>query len=157
LQGATGDWKVLGVFNWRDRPASRRIDLGALNLDPTCSYHVADFWRRCYRRVTDGTLWLPDIPAHGGHLLAIRKLAPGPQFVGSSLHFSQGAEVRGWQVEDQAVTLRIDLGRVASGHLWLALPGEPDLPGARSEAVGPGIWQIGVDVQGATELRIPWR
>jgi len=45
--------------------------------------------------------------------------------VGSDLHFSQGMELTGWQVDDRRVSGQISLGRRMQGEFELALPAAP--------------------------------
>jgi alpha-galactosidase len=123
LSGPTGEWRVVGVFNWEERPRDREMDWTALGLEPGVDYWLADFWERTQTQlVRDTALRLPAIPAHGAHLLAFRRVIPGPQFVASTFHFSQGAEVTQWRVAQNSLNFTLELGRVDVGEVRLQLP-----------------------------------
>ncbi len=126
LSGPTGKWRVVGVFSWEDTPRDRELDWEALGLEPDADYWLADFWERKQIRLTGHTLLkLPAIPAHGAHLLAFRRVAPGPQFIASTFHFSQGAEVTEWRASENSLHFTIELGRLDEGEVRLHLPAAP--------------------------------
>lgn len=118
-----GAWKVVGVFNWGDRPARRRLDLARLGLDHMRRYHAHDLWSGATFGPVAGTLDLGELPAHSCRLLAIRPVADIPSLVGTDLHFTQG----GVEVEDARFagdTLTVDLalpGR-REGVVYLQVP-----------------------------------
>ena len=66
------------------------------------------------------------IPAHGVALLALRAIEPAqPQYLGSSLHISQGLEVNGWQPGDGETWLELTRPGHSEGSLDLNLPRTP--------------------------------
>lgn len=126
LSGPTGDWRVVGVFNWEDVPRDRELDRETLGLEPDVDYWVADFWERKQIRLTrNAPLTLSAIPVHGAHLLAFRRAVPGPHFIASTFHFSQGAEVTDWRTSENSLHFTIELGRVDEGEVRLHLPAAP--------------------------------
>jgi len=149
LSGAAGEWKVIGLFNWGDRPGEKTLDLGAES-------HVLEFWSQDYRR--GGRLTFK-LPAHSGRLLAVRPVSDGPQFVGSSLHFSQGYEVSEWVREGRRVKMGLQLGRMAEGEMALALPAAPrSVNGSPAivHRIADAVYRISVKVDRQADFTIEW-
>ena len=101
LEGATGKWSLVGVFNWKEREQDLLFRLSDYYLDPSTSYLLRSFWDGKLYQIPTGTekaeLVLESVPAHGVVLLAIRNKLPGlPVYLGSDLHISQGLEVTAW-------------------------------------------------------------
>jgi len=163
MKRAWGEWLVLGVFNWDDRPGARTLDLRRLGLDGNQPHHVFDFWDGRYLRVTDSYVALDSIPAHGGHLLRICPVVNRPHVVATTLHVTMGGEVAEWHVETGGLSAQVDLGRKASGAVWLGLPTGRVLrsatcDGQRVEALMKlgGVWAVPVTVRGVATLAVTW-
>ncbi len=146
-----GHWLLVGLFNWGEGQVERELPVDLPGLDPRRSYHIMDFWGRRYLKLDAGTAYpVFSLPAHGCVLLGLRVVRTQPQFVGSTFHIAQGGELVGWKVEPGRVTLTLELGRVAGGEVWLALPARPqsawldglELPAAAIHAVAPGVWSV---------------
>ena len=159
MRGASGNWWVIGVFNWSDHPAGRSLDLESLT-GRRGGWTAFSFWDE---RILEcaGALRLADIPAHGSVLLALRPKSETPQLIGSTLHYSQGAEAARWTASRNGVRAVLRLGRAADGALWLALPVRPGaarLNGATVPIVeaGAGIWKIPVKFSGDGILEVRW-
>ena len=124
MRKSQGKWWVIGLFNWSDRPTRDEIRLREW-------IHISDeaialsFWDGRLMKIHAGILEPPEIPAHGSILLAVRPLEDKAQYIGSDLHFSQGAEVAQWKTTRNGLQARLRLKREAEGNLWLALPGSP--------------------------------
>jgi alpha-galactosidase len=158
-----GEWLVVGVFNWDDKPGSRTLDLRPLGLDATQPHHVFDFWNGRYMRVTDGCVTLDSIPAHGVHLLRICPVVNLPHLVATTLHVTMGGEVTGWQVETGGLSAHVELGRKASGEVWLGLPAGRVLRSATCDGLHVealmkpgGVWAVPVTVHGAATIEVTW-
>jgi alpha-galactosidase len=149
LSGAAGAWRVIGLFNWGDRP-------GQKTLDWPLESHVVEFWNQDYER---GSRLTFKLPPHSGRVLAVRPVREGPQFLGSSLHFSQGYEVSGWVAGERRLKLGLQLGRVAEGEVTLALPADPRAlngqpPSARRLA--NGVYRLPIRIDGGAEFTVDW-
>ncbi|MEK7310977.1 MAG: glycoside hydrolase family 36 protein [Chloroflexota bacterium] len=145
LNNATGEWKVIGLFNWGDRPADRALPIDA-------DSHIFNFWTQTYYRASS-PLPLSNLPPHSGRLFAVRPVSAGPQFVGSSLHFSQGGEIVEWQGTEHSLSFVINLNRIAEGFVTLALPNDPKTPATR---LADGICRFPVSVNKRTEVTVEW-
>jgi alpha-galactosidase len=163
LHGAAGDWLVAGVFNWDDVPASRSLAVSELGLDPCAAYTASEFWSDAQWHLSPGeALELRDIPAHGARLLALRRFCPGcPHLVSSSLHFSQGAEISRWRVDDSSLCFEIDLGRQAEGLVRLHLPAAPRSACVDGRAIEAsqsdcGVYALPVRVCGKSHVHVNW-
>jgi alpha-galactosidase len=127
VQGAAGQWHLVGLFNWQDCPASKRLSLLDLGITHGQAVYVFDFWSQHLWQTTQAELVFPEIPAHGCRLLRICALEEGiPVLMGDTLHITAGMEIVGWQVGTGRLELcTMDMGRDAHGALWLRLPGRP--------------------------------
>jgi hypothetical protein len=104
-------------------------------------------------------LRLDHVPAHGAVLLAIRRVATSPTLVGSTFHFSQGAEIRRWELDGHSLRFNIELGRSAEGEvrLWLPAPPREASIETRPAAIvdlGAGIYSLQLAVNNAAEVRV---
>ncbi len=125
LNNATGEWQVVGVFNWTDQPSTRTLNLAQLGLTAGV-YIISNFWDRRISVVDAGRpLVLPDMPPHSVHLLAIRHAVSEPMFIASTFHFSQGGEIAEWEAGPHTLRFVIDLGRTDTGEIRLRLPAAP--------------------------------
>jgi alpha-galactosidase len=137
LSGAAGEWHLIALFNWSDRIQDIPLHLEDFYLDPQEDYWAREFWGgEIYalpaRTSGEASCVFPDIPPHGNLLLALRpQRKHAPQFLGSSLHISQGLEVAGWHWEGGAsspkgqLTMQLERPGQAGGQVALYLPVSP--------------------------------
>jgi alpha-galactosidase len=139
LAGPAGPWQLLARFNWADQPADLTIRPADFGLDPAQGYLTREFWSGAVQPLDAQGLVFRHVPAHGCVLLAVRPAQPGqPQYLGSSLHLSQGQELVAWQAGPAGLTLRLQRPGSARGELVLSLPHAPQ------QALGGGqplAWQ----------------
>jgi alpha-galactosidase len=148
---AWATWQLVGLFNWESKEAELPLPVRLPDFDPGVDYHVVDFWNRRYLPLQRGEA-LPTfaVSPHGAVLLGLRRVHAPPQLVTTTFHISQGGEVTDWEVGEGEVTLRLELGRIADGEVWLTLPGAPiaatlegePLPAGALRAVAPGVWAV---------------
>jgi alpha-galactosidase len=149
LEGQIGRWHLITLFNWGDRPKDLDFRLVDFYLDREKAYLARSFWDgRSYQvalkqgwanRALPGDLVFKDVPAHGVVLLAMRQLkADFAQYLGSSLHVSQGMEVAAWEAKQDGVNLRLERPGLSQGEVDLRLPTQPKAAWINEE---PIIWQ----------------
>ncbi len=138
LHGPQGNWQLMAVINWSDEPQARSMRLDALDLASDVEYHVMDFWREKYFLHQGPILRLEDIPPHGVRVLGLRRRQAGVQWIGDSMHISQGLGVTRWDVQPGRVKIGMDLGRKAEGRIMMQLPSPISHAEARS---GPCTWK----------------
>ncbi len=80
-------------------------------------------------------------------------------YIGSNLHLSQGMEISQWKVNQNQVDISFDLGRNASGNIYLYLPWKN--PTARIKGVkmplngfGQSVYQVYLENVNGTDLEI---
>ncbi len=149
MEGQTGRWHLIALFNWGDRPKDLDFRLVDFYLDREKTYLARSFWDgRFYdialkqgwaNRALPGDLVFKDVPPHGVVLLAMRPLkADVSQYLGSSLHISQGMEVAAWEPKQDGVSLRLERPGLAQGEVDLRLPSQPKAAHINGE---PLTWQ----------------
>jgi alpha-galactosidase len=136
-QGATGQWHLVGLFNWGDCPAIKRVSLTQLGFPPGQPVYIFDFWGQRLWQTVERELVFPEIPAHGCRLLRLCAAnTPAPVLLGDTLHITQGLEIAEWITEPGRLAIStISLGRVAHGALWLRLPGGPGMIACNGEVL----------------------
>lgn len=121
LHGAAGDWSLIGLVNWLDHPADLVFEPAKMGLDDADI--ARSVWDDQIHIISNGSLTISQVPAHGCVLLAVRKRQVGrSQYLGGSLHISQGLEVKKMSSRKNVVTIEFDLPRTASGTVDVALP-----------------------------------
>jgi alpha-galactosidase len=113
-------WRLVGRFNWSGRRRSLPVAL------PRGRWHAFEFWEGRYYGAHADDLVLPDVPAHGVRLLALRRALDRPQLLGTTFNYSMGGrEVAGARWDGRRRTLRIDLRPVAKqrGAAFVFAPG----------------------------------
>jgi alpha-galactosidase len=163
LQGAAGQWRLVGLFNWGDCPASKRLSLRELGFTPGQVVYVFDFWAGRGWPTNEAELVFPEIPAHGCRLLRICALEAGaPTLLGDTLHITQGLEIERWQSGPQRLDLwTVDLGRAVQGSLWLMLPRRPLSATCLGERVeveqeGEGVYRLDVNFTGQGRVEVEY-
>ena len=123
LEGAVGQWSMIGIFNWSNHPVQRSLDLSRTQLNPGETYLAREFWSGQRFTLEHGRLPSINIPVHGVRLLGVRVVKPElPIYLGSDLHISQGLELAEWSVHEGGLSLRVDRPGQAEGVVDLYLP-----------------------------------
>ena len=149
LDGPAGPWSLVALFNWGDHPKDLDFRLVDFYLDREKAYLARSFWDGQPYLVTlkqgwanpalPGDLVFKAVPPHGVVLLALRQLKKDiPQYLGSSLHISQGMELADWQVNSSGLSLRLERPGLAQGQVDLSLPTQPKAAWLNAE---PLAWQ----------------
>jgi hypothetical protein len=141
-----GSYHAAAVFNWKDSPANRVLNLARLGLTPGRTFHLFDFWNRAYRQIAEPEVVLQNIAPHGCRLLRILPADGRPALVGDTLHITSGLEVDAWQIRDNQLELGVgDLGRRVRGELWFWLP-----------HAGENVWAAAIDRPGPFSIVVAW-
>jgi alpha-galactosidase len=125
LKNELGVWHLLGLINWGSEPSDMVIDLEKTTGLYGGSFHMIDFWNEVYTYIDGSTLHFSQIPPHGIRFVSLRKVIDGPQWVGSTLHTSQGLFVDAWNSDINHLSAEIDLQRKGMGDVWLQIPNTP--------------------------------
>jgi alpha-galactosidase len=160
LQGATGQWYLLALFNWSDQAQEMALKLADYDLPPG-EYHAREFWSGELARVEGGVL-RRQIPAHGVALFAMRP-AQSPQYLGSDLHISQGLEVKSWSVNENTRVLNVTVERpgLTAGEITLSLPQPPQAVTMNGDAIewrsaGEGCFRFSITFDKIAILEVHW-
>ncbi len=157
-----GEWTIAGLFNWSDAPARRVLDVARLGLVPSSTYHVFDFWRERYYRLSGGQMAFEAVPPHAGHVLSIRPICNEPHVIATTFHITMGGEISSFKPSEGLCQATVELGRSARGHLWLGLPlarrAHAACNGQSSPITQklPGIWSIEAQIPGRADIHVTW-
>lgn len=108
LNHADDIWCVAGRFATISLKACK-VKLKQLNLDPSVSYHVFDFWKEEYLGIAAGEVAVRELGLGECQILGLRKVKDIPQFIASTRHVSMDAvSVRAcnWNENRLEVTLK---------------------------------------------------
>jgi alpha-galactosidase len=161
LTGPIGPWHLLAIINWEDHARSLSFSPISFNLSQKNTWWLREFWTG---EIGQMTIEIPftfkDVPAHGVRVVAVRPyLSAQPAYIGSDLHLSQGMEISQWHVNKNQLKINFDLGRSASGNIYLSIPWKN--PSARINeleiplnALGQSIYQIYLENLNIPDLEI---
>ncbi len=161
LNGQAGSWKLITLINWDDQPADLILDLDDFNLETSSDHHLIDYWNEDYDRLSTAAISFKGVPPHGVRMLSIRECSPEPQWLGDTLHISQGLIVKDWRLNSDQLLVQLDLGREANGKAWIAL-NHPmreswlDDQEIAFEEIAPGIYRLYLKINRKALLRISW-
>jgi hypothetical protein len=132
-----------------------------LGLPEADAYHVVDFWGERYRYITGQRLDEPQLEAHGVFLAAVRPAEAAPQYVGDTLHVSQGLIIHRWLPSETSLRAEVALGRRGGGTVWVALPADPTEASFGGRAVrwrreGNRVYALPLDIDGKGSLEVRW-
>ncbi len=121
-------WLLLALFNWDDQRQELDFSLPDYNIQTEGTYWLRDFWQGETLQIRGDESIKISIAAHGVRLFAARAVDRNlPVYLGSSLHISQGLEVKGsqWQADEGTLDLYFERPGHNSGIVELSLPGSP--------------------------------
>jgi alpha-galactosidase len=167
LRNPSGTWHILALFNWAQEARDLAFRLAEFALPdedfpPGSRLLGRDFWNDRIVLFEAGAADLR-VPAHGVALFALRAIEPAqPQYLGSSLHISQGLEVSDWQAGDGEVRLQLTRPGHCEGWLDMYLPRPPlqaCLNGAQIpwESIADGIYRFQVSFDKLGNLSIHYQ
>jgi alpha-galactosidase len=161
LEGEIGSWKLIMLINWADQPTDLLLDLREYNLEIPPDYHLLDFWKEDYRRLSMAEIRFKEIPPHGACLLSLREVCSQPQWLGDTFHVSQGLIVKNWQIKSDHLYVQLDLGRKMSGKAWIALQTQPTSFKIEDQEIAwkkivADVYQIEINIDGNALLKISW-
>jgi len=119
-----GQWHVVGLFNWEDRPEERTVDPGTLGLPTDADLAVLEFWTRQWLGLRRGPIAMT-LPPQTSRILLIRPVEKHPMVVGTDMHLLGGwHELTRLAWNAQARTLSGECRRAAglSGRVYVYVP-----------------------------------
>lgn len=160
MDNETGGWHLLGGFNWSEQTADVMISASEYGLEEG-EYLFREFWSGKTGMISGtGGHVFPGIPPHASVLLAVRRfVGEKALYLGSDLHFTQGAEVAEWLEKDGSLEMTLRLPRTAIGQVFFHLPGKPQAAFVDGKPVylhpmEQGIYRLPVVVEGFCNVRI---
>ena len=122
LHTPAGPRHVIALFNWADAPRDIPLELQSFGLEEK-EWLMREFWTgQCAE--LGGDFLFHRVPPHGVRLATLSP-KQSPAYVGSSLHLSQGIELKSWQATNSELLFELDLGREAQGSLFIACEAQP--------------------------------
>ncbi|MGD2252078.1 MAG: alpha-galactosidase [Anaerolineales bacterium] len=162
LKGPAGEWHLVALINWTDRKQEAALDLSGFGIPTAGAFHSLDFWSHAYNKLEGSLPSIFSIPAHGVRLLSVRPIERAPQWLGDTVHISQGLIVKEWKPGRAGLSGLLELRPHAAGEAWISLPRQPV---SVSLAGNPLAWReedegiYAIDLHGAAggELRVRWQ
>jgi len=84
-----GQWDVVGVFNFEDKPQERTIDLEALGLPAGAGVVAFEFWEEKLLGVYKDRVTLALAP-HTARIVLVHRLPDRPQVIATNMHVLGG-------------------------------------------------------------------
>ena len=160
-----GRWQLACMINWGDAYVERALP-ASLGLDIKNAYHLVDFWEKRYFQIKPDNAWpVIHLDPRSVVLLGLRQVVENqPHIVGSTFHISQGGEITTFNIDETGLSLKVHLGRIAMGSVWLALPKKPvkvavdnvTLDASAVQTIASGIYAISFAVQDKAILHVNW-
>ena len=85
-----GDYNVVALFNWEDKPQTIQVTATELGIDSTIARYGYEFWTE--QAVPFNENLSMEVPAHGVRLIALYPALSIPQWLSSDCHIAQHAE-----------------------------------------------------------------
>jgi hypothetical protein len=120
----SGEWEVVGLFNWEDQPQERTIDFAALGIAPDADVAAVEFWEQRFVGVARKQLTMT-LPPRTSRIISLRRLTGRPQVIGTDMHLLQGFhELTGAKWDDDASTLSVRSHRMPgiAGQVLVYVP-----------------------------------
>jgi alpha-galactosidase len=142
LEGATGRWHLIALFNWEDQARQESVRLSDFYLETTPEYYAREFWSGKTHLVSaqddsPPRLDVGEIPAHGCVLLAVRPCQLNrSQYIGGNLHISQGLEVTAWEQAGDRLSFRLERPGQSQGHIDLTSTRQPSVVSLNQQPTG---------------------
>jgi hypothetical protein len=94
VNGSTGVYDVVALFNWSDEMSQKSIDFDKdLGLDKEKKYTAFDFWNQKPVMIADHMISC-ELPAHGTRVFIIRETKNFPQLIATSRHITCAVSVK---------------------------------------------------------------
>ena len=161
LTGPFGPWHLLAIINWENNAKSISFSPNIFKLPEGNAWWLREFWTgEIGQMATETPFTFKDIPAHGVRVFAVRPYHSNQTaYIGSNLHLSQGMEISQWKVNQNQVDINFDLGRNASGNIYLYLPWKNPtawIKGVKMplNGFGQSIYQVYLENVNGTNLEI---
>lgn len=121
LDNGTGPWTLVGLVNWEEKPSDLVFSPVRFGFPLPCYARL--WWEDRLLLIQEDPYIFSRVPPHGCILLAIRPVASEqPLYLGSSLHISQGLEVKSFATTSRTLSVQFELPRTAEGVVDLYLP-----------------------------------
>jgi hypothetical protein len=94
-------------------------------------------------------------------LVALRAATQAPQWLGDTLHISQGLVVEMWEPAPSGLTADLSLGHQTAGKAFLALPAPPSSVTVDGAPVawadrGQQVYELAIAIKARSTLRVQW-
>jgi alpha-galactosidase len=162
MGGPVGSRILLAILNTCDRSIDFILDRAQLGLGSDRDIHCLDFWHSRYNRYGEMEEMRFEISPHACRCLALRQASSSPQWVGSSIHISQGLEVLEWTPDNGSLSIKLGFpNRSVSGSLWLQVPGKIQQARFDGKAldirrVDSSVYRCDVSMNGVKEITMGW-
>jgi len=141
-------WKIVCLSNWQKRVTSVHLSLLDLLKDyiteTRFGFHVFEFWSSKYRWIqapidSSNANLSKILPPHGSEIFHLKPMQPHrPQYIGSTIHFSCGFEVKSFNFNENTLWLNLKNEWKREGWVFLFVPGSNNALRASIDDSGGG-------------------
>lgn len=135
-----GTWNIISMSNWQDKAKTVCTPLADIipvsdsqtnkSMIGASGYHVFEFWSSKYEwvptpTINDAAVTLSKkMKAHETEIFHLKAvITEHPQYIGSTIHFSCGFEVKKFKYTMNTVSLRLKNSYRRSGYVFIYIPG----------------------------------
>ncbi|MBN1264482.1 MAG: alpha-galactosidase [Anaerolineales bacterium] len=124
LKCSWDEWYLAARINWLDQPVIHQIGPVDFNLPEEESWFVFDIWKRKVILIAPQDTYESRIEPHGTGFYGLRRKSSGPQWLGDTLHISQGGLIQAWVQSSGGLEITLETDRLREGEAWLFIPGK---------------------------------
>ncbi|HSU54181.1 MAG TPA: alpha-galactosidase [Candidatus Dormibacteraeota bacterium] len=119
-----GEWDVVGLFNFENKPEERTFELSVLGFKPEEDATVFEFWEQKFLGLRRGKVTIT-LPPQSSRILSLHKLEGRPQVIATDMHLVPGYHELtklGW--DDKTHVLSGECKRMpgVNGQLFVHVP-----------------------------------
>ncbi len=161
LDWPCGRRMIAARLNWEDHKRQFEIKPDDFGMIGTGPHWVFNFWSEHVERIEEGQTYTASIDSHGTGLFVFQRVTENPQWIGDTLHISQGGLITGWSENDTGLHIELHSESIRRGTAWLSIPGDissvtldnRDVKFSRDDA---GVVRIELLINGNHTLDVNW-
>lgn len=123
VQNNWDQWYLAARINWLDQATLQHFSPADFLLEDQKSWFLFDLWQNSVVYLGPGEEYIRNTEPHGTGLIVFRRRSGEPQWIGDTLHISQGGLIKGWDYRSGHLGISLSTDRPRKGDCWLYIPG----------------------------------